>query len=289
MMSYEGPKAIMGISQSISLLADLGLGMDEAARASFHLALFGSGLVPERKQKELKALYPNLQIMSYFAATQAETIGLQLSHESEYLSSVPGLHFIEIVDENGCWVNEGEEGELVVTRLHAHEAPLIRFKLGDRMIRRANLDTPQLKTQQFEFSGRSGDIIHLCDTQYSAPQLYSALCKEVKALGVCDLAALAHDIQFVNHRTKKNLTLLLTVDDAKGQQLLLTKALNDSAFRKLFVNALIASLSLFNKGEANIAYMNKSDYQFDLKFIERNSPEIFRTQVGKVPLIRDLF
>lgn len=50
-------------------------------------------------------------ILSYFAATQAETIGLQLRPESPYLATVPGLHLIEVVDEEGRWVDEGEEGE----------------------------------------------------------------------------------------------------------------------------------------------------------------------------------
>ena len=94
---------------------------------------------------------------------------MQLAPTSADLSAIPGLHLIEIVDSEGKWVKEGEEGELVVTRLHAHKAPLIRFKLGDRMIRKPVLDLPELKTTQFEFSGRSGDIIHLCDTQYAAP------------------------------------------------------------------------------------------------------------------------
>ena len=39
---------------------------------------------------------------------------------------------VEIVDDQGRWVAEGEEGELVVTRLLGHEAPFPRFKVGDR-------------------------------------------------------------------------------------------------------------------------------------------------------------
>ncbi|NRB39907.1 MAG: hypothetical protein HRU20_15805 [Pseudomonadales bacterium] len=288
-MSYKGSKAIMGISQSISLLVDLGEGMEEEAKNSFHLALFGSGLVPQRKQAELKALYPNIQIMSYFAATQAEMIGLQLSHESPYLSSVPGLHFIEIVDEEGYWVDEGEEGELVITRLHAHEAPLIRFKVGDRMIRRPNINTQALKTLQFEFSGRSGDIIHLCDTQYGASQVYCYLCSELNTAAVFDLATLAHDIQFVNYRKDKELVLLAEVDDVEYMNEQMQKVLGDDGLRPLFIKALIRSLSLFNKGEANMEYMDESDYSFEIKPIIRNSTEVHRTAVGKVPLIRDQF
>jgi phenylacetate-CoA ligase len=288
MMSYEGPKAIMGISASIACLTDLGEGMDQASRDSFRVAMFGSGLVPTRKQAELKEMYPNLVILSYFAATQAETIGLQLSPDS-YLASVPGLHLIEIVDEEGRWVKEGEEGDLVITRLHAHEAPLIRFKLGDRMIRRANIDLPGLKTQQFEFSGRSGDIIHLNDTQYVASQAYESLCSELKKANVFDLDKLAHDIQFVNHRKDKKLCLIATVDDVEGMTARLDSVLGEDGLSPLFIDALIHSLSLFNKGEANPAYLKNTGYFFSIKLIDRQSEELHRTTVGKVPVIRDVF
>ena len=276
----------MGISSGIGILTDLGEGMDEAARHSFRVAMYGSGLVPNRKQVELKEMYPNLVIMSYFAATQAETIGLQLVPEG-CLTAVPGLHLIEIVDENGQWVKEGEEGELVVTRLHAHEAPLIRFKIGDRMIRRAAIDTPSLKAQQFEFVGRSGDMIHLGDTQYSAQTAYDALCSELKS--TLDLDKQAHDVQFVNHRKEKSLYLVATVDDVAGLTAKVDGELGEKGVKKAFIDALIGSLSLFNKGEANPLYLEKSGYRFSLKLVERGSAQLHLTTVGKVPLIRDIF
>ncbi|NET50797.1 MAG: hypothetical protein F6K09_19320, partial [Merismopedia sp. SIO2A8] len=123
MMSYKGPKAIQGVTAAIARLIEIGVDLNEEARKSLRVALYGSGVLPHRNQLELKELYPNLKILSYFAATQAEAIGLQLKAESSYLAAVPGLHLIEIVDDQGRWVAEGEEGELVVTRLHAHESP----------------------------------------------------------------------------------------------------------------------------------------------------------------------
>jgi phenylacetate-CoA ligase len=286
MMAYPGPKAILGISAGIAILSELGIGMSEAARLSFRVALYGSGVLPHRKQAELKALYPNLNILSYFAATQAETIGLQLRPDSAVLAAVPGLHLIEIVDANGRWVAEGEEGELVVTRLHAHEAPLPRYKLGDRMIRRPDLAGPGLKTQQFEFAGRSGDVIHLCDTQYAAPQVYAALCRQAKAVGV-DLEKISHEIQFFNDRRTKTLALIASVDNPAALNAGINYTLGPDGVRRVFVEALIYSLSLFNRGEANYHSIDKTGYQFELRFVGSASDEIQRTSVGKVPLLRD--
>ncbi|MEV0319236.1 hypothetical protein ACIBKX_14380 [Streptomyces sp. NPDC050658] len=287
MFSYKGPKALMGISAGIGILSELGAGMRQESRESFRVALYGSGVLSQRKRVELKALYPNLSILSYFAATQAETIGLQLDAASPYLSAVPGLHFIEIVDDEGRWVAEGEEGELVVTRLHAHEAPLLRLKLGDRMIRRRRTEGPGLKTQRFEFAGRTGDVLHINDSQYSAARAYASVRDELRAVEAVDLDAVAHEVQFVNNREGRTITLFASVDDVLGLTYRTDTTLGPYGVQQVFVNALPRSLSLFNHGEANPASIEKTGYSFQLKFVPRLSTEIERTAVGKVPLVRD--
>ncbi|GAA2305366.1 hypothetical protein OKJ48_44340 [Streptomyces kunmingensis] len=288
LFSYRGPKALMGISAGIAILAELGAGMSRQARESFRVALYGSGVLPRRNRAELKALYPNLAILSYFAATQAETIGLQLDEASPVLTAVPGLHLIEIVDEEGFWVPVGEEGELVVTRLHAHEAPLLRLKLGDRMIRRPRLDGyPGPQAQQFEFAGRTGDVLHLNDSQYSAARAYDALRDELKSVGVVDLDQSAHEIQFANHRENRTITLYAAVDDVLGLTYRVDSMLGPQGLQQVFVNALPRSLSLFNDGEANAASIAKTGYTLLVRFVPRHSPDIERTAVGKVPLVRD--
>jgi phenylacetate-CoA ligase len=285
-MNYPGPKAVLGISAGIAILSELGAGLSEAARNNFRVALYGSGVLPPRQQAELKALYPRLNILSYFAATQAEAIGLQLDPDSAILSAVPGLHLIEIVDADGRWVAEGEEGELVVTRLHAHEAPLPRYKLGDRMIRRSDLTGPGLTTQRFEFAGRSGDVIHLGDTQFAAPPAYAALCRRIAAVGF-DLEKISHEVQFVNDRRARRLVLIAAVDSPASLTAAVGYALGPDGVRRAFTDALIQSLSLFNQGEANQTYIDKSGYQFELRLVGRMSDDIRRTAVGKVPLLRD--
>jgi phenylacetate-CoA ligase len=55
----------------------------------------------------------------------------------------------------------------------------------------------------------------------------------------------------------------------------------------MFATALPRSLSLFNDREATPATIEKSGYTFQLTFVGSSSPEIERTPVGKVPLVRD--
>jgi phenylacetate-CoA ligase len=287
-MEYRGSKAIMGISQGIAILAELGADLNEEARKTLRVAMYGSGALSQLHQMTLKALYPNLTILSYFAATQAEAIGLQLNPDLPYLAAVPGLHFIEIVDSKGHWVPEGEEGELVITRLHAHEAPVIRFKLGDRMIRRPSIQETELKTQQFEFSGRSGEVIHLCDTQYSAQRIYDSLCQALKNKYYIDLNTLAYEVQFINQRNIKTLTLLVAVDDIPGLSCRMGYLLSHEGIKQLFTEALICSLSIFNQGEANPYALEKTGYHYMIRFVNKQSTEIYRTNLGKVPLLKDI-
>lgn len=288
MFSYPGPKALMGITAGIAILSQLGADMKLKSRESFRVALYGSGVLSQRERAELAAVYPNVSVLSYFAATQAETIGLQLRHTAPVLSAVPGLHLVEIVDASGRAVAEGEEGELVVTRLHASEAPLLRFKVGDRMIRRPRTEGPGLRAQQFEFAGRSGDVLHINDTQYSATQTYAALCTELRSSTALDLAAIAHESQFTNRREARLITLTVSVDDVHGARYVTDRLLGPYGVQAAFVRSLVRGLSMFNDREADPAAIERTGYRFGINVVPRGSTEIERTSVGKVPLVRDL-
>ncbi|HEY6795047.1 MAG TPA: hypothetical protein VI248_10245 [Kineosporiaceae bacterium] len=288
MFSYPGPKALMGITAGIGILSELGADMKPEARQSFRAALYGSGVLSQRQRADLTVVYPNVSVLSYFAATQAETIGLQLKHTSPVLAAVPGLHLIEIVDEHGRAVAEGEEGDLVVTRLHASEAPLLRLKIGDRMIRRPRTEGRGLRTHQFEFTGRSGDVLHINDTQYSAALTYSALCTEMKAATMLDLETIAQEMQFTNFRESKLITLTVSVDDVHSARYVVDHVMGSYGVQGTFIRSLARGLSTFNDRESDPAVIGRTGYRFDINFVPRASVEIERTSVGKVPLVRDL-
>jgi phenylacetate-coenzyme A ligase PaaK-like adenylate-forming protein len=288
MMSYPGAKAIMGITQSIALLASFAEGMDSEARNSFRVALYGSGVLRKKVQDDLRVAYPNISILSYFAATQAEAIGLQLEESSNLLSAVPGLHFIEVVDADGRWVAEGEEGELVVTRLHANEAPVFRYKIGDRVIRRPNLTSPLLNTAQFEFVGRSGDFMHIGDTQYNVAQALENIAQEFRKRGILNFDEVAAEIQFLNYRERKELRLLVATSAYMELLPIVAQRLGPAGAAPIIIEGLIRSLSVFNSLEANDAALRRTGYSFGLRLIAPSSPELVRTDVGKVPLLVDV-
>jgi phenylacetate-CoA ligase len=284
-MSFEGPKAIMGMSRELEELIPLGRTMPLASRESFKLAMYGSGIIQKKKLEELKALYPNAAVTSYFASNQAEAIGMQLTPDG-HLTAVPGLHLIEIVDANGKWVEVGEEGDLVITRLHATEAPILRMELGDRMIRREDFVTGELVAERFDFAGRSSDILHVGESHFPARVVYARLCALLTEAGLPDIDAEAHAVQFQNDRSERVLHLAAVVDKPEAWTHRLA-AVPPERIRAGFIAALQHGLPFFDRDEAHLKALETTAYRFGLRFEGEGSPAIHRTRVGKVPLIKD--
>ncbi len=285
-MSFDGQKAIMGMSREIEALIPLGRTLPLADRETFRLAIYGSGIIQRKKIEELKALFPNLEVTSYFASNQAEAIGLQLSPDG-HLTSVPGLHLIEIVDPEGKWVKIGEEGELLVTRLHATEAPIIRMQLGDRMIRRDDLVSDALVAQRFDFAGRSSDILHIGESHHAARIVYAQIREQLLAAGFIDIDQESHEVQFQNYRDRRGLYLVLSVNHPERWTAQLNRDVSPEQIRTFFVTALTAGLPFFDRNDARTTALKSSPYEFGIKLVGEGSAEIHRTRVGKVPLVKD--
>jgi len=72
----------------------------------------------------------NLQLFSTYASSEMAAAFTECEHGvGGHLQ--PELLYIELIDENGNQVKEGEAGELVVTTLGVEAMPLLRFKTGD--------------------------------------------------------------------------------------------------------------------------------------------------------------
>ncbi len=290
MMSYPGPKSFLGMSREIAALAELGEALPLDVRSSFKLAFYGSGILQPMQQTKLKQVYPDLQILSYFASNQAEAIGIGLVPDGP-LAAVPGLHLIEIVDNDGRWVKEGEEGELVITRLHAQHAPMLRMKLGDRMRRCPAHQSPTLNTDCFEFAGRSSDIIHLGESHYAAPLVLSKLSQALSELNGFSIEQQSFEVQFQNNRADKVLSLVLSAQQSTAEVLKNSAGtlLDETEIRALFIKALGAALSLFDQTDEQLRALSETSYRFAIEVVEPQSPLLYRTGVNKTPLIKDVF
>jgi phenylacetate-CoA ligase len=82
-----------------------------------------------------------------------------------------GLHinplytYLEVVDEQGHPLPDGEEGEILITQLHNYSMPLIRYAVGDRGIRQAPTRCACGREWEslLQITGRTADRILLPD------------------------------------------------------------------------------------------------------------------------------
>jgi phenylacetate-CoA ligase len=78
------------------------------------------------------------------------------------------------------------------------------------------------------------------------------------------------------------------VDHAEAVSARVQLMLGVEGVQRIFNESLLRSLSIFNLGEANIQYLQRTGYRYDIRFVSIRSDEIRRTELGKVPLIRDV-
>ena len=114
----------------------------------------------------------------------------------------------------------------------------------------------------------------------------AAIRKAREEVGV-DLEEVAHETQWVNQRPTKELLLTLTVADPDGLRRRLATRLGAAGSSPVMAAAIVRSLSVFNSLEANPDALARSGYRFGLRLLPIDSPELVRTEVGKVPLLVD--
>ncbi len=90
-----------------------------------------------------------------------------------------GLHvfgettIIEVVDDTGSEVSEGDEGEILVTNLTNYTMPLIRYRIGDRAVRGAGSCSCGRPYPLLEkITGRSGASFRTADGGVVSPEFF---------------------------------------------------------------------------------------------------------------------
>lgn len=284
-LAYSGTKAIMGISASIADLVGFAKEATEQERASLRVALYGSGGLEPKVHADLRAAYPNLTVLSFFAAMQAETIGLQLDGASPDLTAIPGLHLIEIVDEHDRWVDVGEEGDLLVTRLFGHGAPVLRYRLGDRMVRRPDLVSGDLNAMRFAYAGRSSDRFLVGGYPLFAPAVRDAVVQALAEEGIVSLDHVAQHIQIrLDHRAR-SLRIVATTEQAG----FLSRGIDASRARGAILSGVAqAGASPLRSALRVWRKLEGSGYSFDLVLVPPGAPDLHTTEVGKTPLLVEL-
>ncbi|MDC9723074.1 MAG: hypothetical protein PSN34_09955 [Urechidicola sp.] len=91
------------------------------------------------------------------AYSGVEACGLISENDENQLLFSPDTGIMEVVDEHGIAVKNGEIGEIIATGLINFDQPLIRYRIGDRVKISKAQDSTMLKIDEIE--GRVEDII----------------------------------------------------------------------------------------------------------------------------------
>ena len=84
----------------------------------------------ENKWRRIDELYGGVDIYSTYGLTELDTGLISCSQHHYHLPNSASL-VVEIIDEYGKAVREGELGEIVITNTEMNFAPMIRYKTGD--------------------------------------------------------------------------------------------------------------------------------------------------------------
>jgi phenylacetate-CoA ligase len=149
---------LAGYASSLYVLAQFAEKMGE--QLSFKTAIsWGDKLFPHYR-KQIERVF-NTHVHETYGSAEGLMMGAQ--KDLDYMYLMNQNVYVELVDDQGNEVPEGEMGHVVVTSLNAYAMPLIRYRIGDlaRMLPRENypakrtLDYPIIE----KVIGRDTDLV----------------------------------------------------------------------------------------------------------------------------------
>lgn len=122
------PEYIHGYPSAVSLLAEFLLQRNEVLPVRG--VLLGSETVFPDQRSRIESAF-SASVLSWYGHSERVILAGECESCSAY-HAIPDYGWLEIVDENGRQVEEGETGELVGTGFWNEAMPLIRYRTGDR-------------------------------------------------------------------------------------------------------------------------------------------------------------
>ena len=128
-------------------------------------------LYPEMRS-EIKNAFNEAHIYNFYGSREVSAIASEI-YKKEGLYIFYNNVFVEILDDNNNPVENGTEGNIVITTLNNFYMPLIRYKIGDRAIKGDDLNFGTLKLNNV--IGRTLGVIHKKDKTRVDGQFFTSL------------------------------------------------------------------------------------------------------------------
>lgn len=167
----QGVTDIAGLPSNLAHLVQLiKKGFPDASYPQVQRAVYGGEFIDPIIREQLKKLFPNIKLISVYSSTQSDHIAVQVGNE-ETLRLTDDINFLEIVDENGQPLPDGEVGRIIVTRLMGNGDQALRLDLQDK----GSISLPDpndpLRARKLALYGREGDYLRMSTRDVKAKDL----------------------------------------------------------------------------------------------------------------------
>lgn len=234
--------------------------------------IYGGEYLPPSTKDNLNNVFPNAQIVGTYSSTQALGVGAQFVGETG-LRILPTNH-VEIIREDGSIANQGEEGNIHITRLMGLSGVLPRFNIADRgAIFYPNPDDP-IQLPLLELKGRTGDIVRFGQYEINLKEFYSIINSVLKRIISEQTQSDAPDIynlQLHMNAAAGNYSLFVSTHSGRGYQL------DEISQDRLIRRAMIQSATAFSGMQAqrlNEQEINSAPIEYLLNNVENATTDL---------------
>lgn len=199
------PHVLMGYPVVLrSFLRSLDAGQRAQLHRTLRLVLPDSELLTDQGHQLLESEF-GVPVFDEYSAYEVLTMASQCRHRGMHIDE--DRVWVEVVDQHGRPVPEGEEGDVVVTHFRERAMPLIRYRVGDRALHwRAGCPCGQRTSLLKLRSGRTGEFVTLPDGRPIFPGTFLGV--GMFTPGVAE--------SMIHQDADGDITVSLVVDDRAG-------------------------------------------------------------------------
>ena len=148
------PHRLTGYSSSVAQLAELAL--EGRLEISPQRIFVGGDKLSENMERKIRAAW-NAPLYVLYAASESKYIAIKMP-ERDQMMVMDDLNIVEVLNENDREVGAEQEGRVVLTNLYNYTLPLLRYELGDYVVRGTELPDLPFTTLR-DIRGRVNDAL----------------------------------------------------------------------------------------------------------------------------------
>jgi len=148
------PHRLSGYSSSVAQLAELAL-KGSLRIYPQRVIVYGDKLTQSMERTIREAWRAPIYIL--YAASESKYIAIK-TPECDQMMVMDDLNIVEVLDEKDQAVNDGKEGRVVLTNLYNYTLPILRYELGDYVVKGTPLPDRPFSTLR-DIRGRVNDAL----------------------------------------------------------------------------------------------------------------------------------